>query len=96
MRGVIYVDHRGGYIDNVPSTFTRMNVDPGDHYFSNLAGGRQVPERPAGESQKWGVRPGQQPERQQLQPRGDRHEPGRLHRHTRLRALGLSTAIGTC
>ena len=34
VRGVIYVDHRGGYIDNVPSTFTRMNTDPGDHYFT--------------------------------------------------------------
>ena len=37
VRGVIYADHRGGYIDNVPSTFTRMNTDPGNHYFSNLA-----------------------------------------------------------
>jgi outer membrane receptor protein involved in Fe transport len=27
MRGVIYTDHRGGYIDNVPSTFTRSNND---------------------------------------------------------------------
>jgi iron complex outermembrane receptor protein len=37
VRGVIYDDHRGGYIDNVPSTFTRMNTDPGNHYFANLA-----------------------------------------------------------
>ena len=27
MRGVIYSDHRGGYIDNLPSTFTRSNND---------------------------------------------------------------------
>ena len=27
LRGVIYTDHRGGYIDNVPSTFTRSNND---------------------------------------------------------------------
>ncbi|HLZ73433.1 TonB-dependent receptor [Phenylobacterium sp.] len=27
VRGVIYSDHQGGYIDNVPSTFTRNNVD---------------------------------------------------------------------
>jgi outer membrane receptor protein involved in Fe transport len=27
VRGVIYSDHQGGYIDNVPSTFTRSNVD---------------------------------------------------------------------
>ena len=37
VRGVIYNDHRGGYIDNVPSTFTRMNTDPGNYYFGNLA-----------------------------------------------------------
>jgi len=29
LRGVIYNDHRGGYIDNVPSTFTRSNNDNG-------------------------------------------------------------------
>jgi iron complex outermembrane recepter protein len=27
VRGVIYTDHRGGYINNVPSTFTRSNND---------------------------------------------------------------------
>jgi iron complex outermembrane recepter protein len=27
LRGVIYDDHRGGYIDNLPSTFTRSNND---------------------------------------------------------------------
>jgi iron complex outermembrane receptor protein len=27
VRGVIYSDHQGGYIDNVPSTFTRSNQD---------------------------------------------------------------------
>ena len=29
LRGVIYDDSRGGYIDNVPSTFTRRPNDPG-------------------------------------------------------------------
>jgi len=29
VRGVIYNDHRGGYIDNVPATFTRKNTDIG-------------------------------------------------------------------
>ncbi len=38
VRGVIYSDRRGGYIDNVPSTFTRMNTDPGDHYFKAVGG----------------------------------------------------------
>jgi len=29
LRGVIYDERRGGYIDNVPSTFTRSPTDPG-------------------------------------------------------------------
>ena len=29
VRAVIYEDHRGGYIDNVPATFTRKNTDIG-------------------------------------------------------------------
>jgi outer membrane receptor protein involved in Fe transport len=29
VRAVIYDDHRGGYIDNVPSQFTRFPTDPG-------------------------------------------------------------------
>jgi len=32
LRGVIYNDRRGGYIDNVPATFTRKNTDIGMHY----------------------------------------------------------------
>ncbi|WP_114239707.1 TonB-dependent receptor [Dyella sp. C9] len=32
LRGVIYNDHQGGYIDNVPSTFTRNNNDGGNFY----------------------------------------------------------------
>jgi len=28
VRGVVYFDNRGGYIDNVPSTFTRRATDP--------------------------------------------------------------------
>ncbi|HUX72559.1 MAG TPA: TonB-dependent receptor [Steroidobacteraceae bacterium] len=38
VRGVIYDDSRGGYIDNVPATFTRQNTDIGIHY-ANYAGG---------------------------------------------------------
>src|SRR5882724_4307588 len=34
VRGVIYDDQRGGYIDNVPATFTRKNSDIGIHYAS--------------------------------------------------------------
>ncbi|MCL2396064.1 MAG: TonB-dependent receptor, partial [Acidimicrobiaceae bacterium] len=32
VRAVIYNDRRGGYIDNVPATFTRKNTDVGIHY----------------------------------------------------------------
>jgi outer membrane receptor protein involved in Fe transport len=32
LRGVVYDDSRGGYIDNVPATFTRKNTDIGIHY----------------------------------------------------------------
>jgi iron complex outermembrane recepter protein len=32
IRGVIYNDTRGGYIDNVPATFARKNTDVGIHY----------------------------------------------------------------
>jgi outer membrane receptor protein involved in Fe transport len=32
LRGVLYSDSRGGYIDNVPATFARKNTDIGIHY----------------------------------------------------------------
>jgi outer membrane receptor protein involved in Fe transport len=32
VRAVIYDDHHGGYIDNVPATFTRKDTDLGIHY----------------------------------------------------------------
>jgi outer membrane receptor protein involved in Fe transport len=32
VRGVVYNEQRGGYINNVPSTFTRKATDPGIHY----------------------------------------------------------------
>ncbi len=38
IRGVIYNDKRGGYIDNVPATFTRKNSDLGI-YYAHYAGG---------------------------------------------------------
>ena len=34
IRGVIYNEKQGGYIDNVPSTFTRSNEDLGNFYFN--------------------------------------------------------------
>jgi iron complex outermembrane receptor protein len=41
VRIVAYDDHRGGYIDNVPSTFTRSDSDSGNGYL-NL-GGKTLP-----------------------------------------------------
>ena len=44
LRGVIYSDKRGGYIDNVPATFTRKNTDIGIHYAGYAAVGGQCPD----------------------------------------------------
>src|SRR5579872_5151212 len=38
VRGVIYNDQRGGYINNVPGTFTRMASDVGIHFGNYPAG----------------------------------------------------------
>src|ERR1700723_1216950 len=38
VRAVIYEDHRGGYIDNVPGTFTRKDTDIGIHYGNYATG----------------------------------------------------------
>src|SRR5260370_19342322 len=40
VRGVIYNDHRGGYIDNLPATVTRKNTDIGIHYANYPASAR--------------------------------------------------------
>jgi outer membrane receptor protein involved in Fe transport len=39
VRAVIYNDRRGGYIDNVPGTFTRKDTDLGIFYANNPGGG---------------------------------------------------------
>src|SRR5579872_3953721 len=38
VRGVVYDDRRGGYINNVPGTFTRKSSDLGIHYANFPAG----------------------------------------------------------
>jgi len=43
-RAVIYNDRRGGYIDNVPATFTRKNTDIGIHYANYPAVNGQCPD----------------------------------------------------
>ncbi|MFI4933806.1 MAG: TonB-dependent receptor [Caulobacterales bacterium] len=39
VRAVAYYDRHGGYIDNVRSTFTRSNQDPGNAYFNIMPTG---------------------------------------------------------
>jgi iron complex outermembrane receptor protein len=43
VRAVIYDDNRGGYINNVPATFTRKNTDLGIHYANYTAVGPLCP-----------------------------------------------------
>jgi len=43
-RAVVYSDSRGGYIDNVPATFTRRNTDVGIHYANYAAVNGQCPD----------------------------------------------------
>ena len=62
MRGVIYDDRRGGYINNVPATFTRKNTDIGIHYANYPAAERPVPGRPA---EQRVLRAARQPDAQQ-------------------------------
>jgi iron complex outermembrane receptor protein len=44
VRAVIYDDHRGGYINNVPATFTRKDTDIGIHYANYPAVNGQCPD----------------------------------------------------
>jgi outer membrane receptor protein involved in Fe transport len=44
LRAVIYDDRRGGYIDNVPGTFTRKDTDIGIHYADYPAVGGKCPD----------------------------------------------------
>ncbi|HEX3848700.1 MAG TPA: TonB-dependent receptor [Steroidobacteraceae bacterium] len=44
IRAVIYSDHRGGYIDNVPATFARKDTDIGIHYANYPAVNGQCPD----------------------------------------------------
>jgi outer membrane receptor protein involved in Fe transport len=42
VRAVVYDDNRGGYIDNVPSNFTRSNNDIGNYYFGIKPGANGI------------------------------------------------------
>jgi iron complex outermembrane receptor protein len=43
VRGVVYNERRGGYIDNVPATFTRADTDWGIQYADYAHSGSKVP-----------------------------------------------------
>ncbi len=93
VRGVIYNDSRGGYIDNVPATFARKNTDIGIHY-AELSGRRwSMPGRP---TQCRLLRASRQPVRQQLERGRQRHQPRDLQGRTRWKGCTRSTTTGTC
>jgi iron complex outermembrane receptor protein len=60
VRAVIYNDRRGGYIDNVPATFTRADTDIGIHY-AQLSGGQPDIARTAGRTTVIACRPAARP-----------------------------------
>ena len=83
LRGVIYDERRGGYIDNVPSTFTRSNNDPGStgQLQYTPPGGKCANGQPAGTGRLLRTVPGRPG--QQLQPGRPGPEPDNLRRHPR-------------
>ena len=54
LRAVIYDDSRGGYIHNVPATFTRSPTDAGIAYYF---GGSFLPAAPACPTPTWSAAP---------------------------------------
>ncbi len=81
VRGVIYNDRRGGYINNVPATFTRKASDLGIHY-GNYPDGCGL-SRTALSGAPGG--PGNQQRRTYRQ----RDQPGDLHGHPRFSSVGF-------
>ena len=99
VRAVVYDDHHGGYIDNVPSTFTRSNQDLGNTYFNiHAERGGHLPERPAGRrpARASAPCPGA-PQAQQLRTSpGTNSNPVDLPGRASLEPLCRSTTTGTC
>ena len=94
VRAVIYDDRRGGYIDNVPATFTRKNTDIGIHY-------AQLPGRmlrgPARRRRTDGCqRAARQPGHQQRRHRRQRASTRSPTRACAWRRCTSSTMTGTC
>ena len=88
VRAVIYDDHQGGYIDNVPSTFTRSNNDLGNSYFNITpnAAGICPNGLPAGGPQSLCTLPGA-PQANNFAIARNNFEPGHLPGRARSRPL---------
>ena len=90
VRAVIYDDSRGGYIDNVPGTFTRKNTDIGIHYANYPAVNGQCPAaaqpllRPPGSVH------------QQQQHRRQSHQSGHLPGNPRRGAVQVQRRLERC
>ncbi len=85
VRAVIYNDNRGGYIDNVPGTFTRKATDLGIYYANypaNCSATKVVPGAP------------RQPRRQQQRVGAEQLQPGPPTRAFVLRRCTRSTTTG--
>jgi iron complex outermembrane receptor protein len=98
VRAVIYNDSRGGYIDNVPATFTRKDTDIGIHYAGYATGcsiGTPVAQCAAGRHNGYGVPPGS-PAINNNSIAGPGHQPGHLPGSARPRRCTNSTTTGTC
>ena len=93
VRAVIYDDSRGGYIDNVPATFTRKDTDIGIHYaqLSAPVSGHC----PDGAAEHRLLRAARQPEPSTTTSiAGERHQPGHLPGHARRGAVQVQRRLG--
>ena len=92
VRAVIYDDKRGGYINNVPATFTRKDTDIGIHYANYPASATGT--CPDGGTQARFLRAARQPEHQQRQQHRQRHQPGHLPGYPRRGAVQDQRGLG--
>ena len=89
---MVYDDRRGGYIDNVPATFTRKNTDVGIHYAQFPAVNGQCPDGLPNSG--FCVPPGS-PSINNAFVTGTGDQPGHLPGHHASRRCTSSTTTGT-
>ncbi len=87
VRGVLYNDSRGGYIDNVAGSFTRNPTDVGIAAIQSGLPGRQRPDC------RFSGRGAQEPDHQQRQHRRPVNQPGRLQGRAPLSAVRHYRAV---